>query len=68
MIHPQVGAKHPFESLGQLRGQGNFRHQHQRLLSLVDARFDEVYVQLCLARGGVPVQQAYSMVCELLLD
>ena len=55
-----AGAEAAPEALDQLRRQGDFRHEHQRLAAARDGRGDDAQVDLGLAAAGHAVQQVHA--------
>jgi hypothetical protein len=60
-----VSGKAAAKMLLELRRQGDFRNQHQRLLPLRQDSVDQAQIQFGLAAAGHPVQQVHAEMAQL---
>ena len=68
MINTQPMPEHPFQTLGNLSGQCDFRKQIQDLFSCFQHFLNEVDINFRLATGCDTMQQTYIFLCEALKD
>ena len=68
MIDTEATSEHPFQTFGDLGGQGDFGQEIEHLLAGLQRFLDEVDIDFGLATGGDPVKQADILLAEIIKD